>query len=339
MKKLLMMAAVAALVCSCSKEEMKVESGMESTLYLSVCQEPDSKASGAGHGVQADDNTVQTLEVFIFNNNPDNPDDGYLDTYRKFTSEDLSSTSKVAIQTTTGSKTIYVIANSHRENWKDVNTRTQFEAQTAQLTDEKTKNFIMTGSTETTLSLTSEVTVQLRRLVARVQLGTIKTRFAGGPYDGMALTDVKAYLINVQGSKYMYNGEGNNLLVLNKGKYVESDAASCAMPGAIYESLPVSLTDAGYNTPIYFYCYENSISRESTVSKYTRVVIEGKLNGITYYYPVIMKDIARNTCYSLDITITRPGSLDPGTDLQKGTMQTTINIVDWEVEGNGSVEF
>lgn len=339
MKKLFMMATVAALVCSCSKEEMKVESGKESTLYLSIVPDEGTRASGDGHGVQADDNAVQTLEVFIFNSNPDNPDDGFLDTYCKFTKEELASSSKVAIQTTTGNKKIYVIANSHRENWKDVNTFAQFETQTAKLTDEKPKNFIMVGSTETVLSITSEVTMQIRRLVARVKVGSIKTNFAGGPYDGMSLTDVKAYLINVQGSKYMHDGEGNNLLVLNKGKYVEADAASCSMPGAIYESLPVPVTDAGYNTPMYFYCYENSIPRESSVSKYTRMVIEGKLNGVTYYYPVVLKDITRNTCYSLDITIKRPGSTDPGTDMQKGTLQATINVVNWEVEGNGSVEF
>ena len=339
MKKLFMLATVAALVCSCSKEEMRVESDLESTLYLSIVPEGGTKASGEGHGVQADDNTVKTLEIFIFRDNPGKPDDGILDTYCKFTGDEVSSTSNMAIQTTTGDKIIYAVANAHRANWKDVNTRQKFEEQTANLADENSKNFLMVGSTEATLSITSVVSFSIRRFVARVGINSIRTDFAGGPYEGMELTDVKAYLINVQGAKHIYNGVGKNLLVLNKGKLVEEDAASCTMAGAIYDNFTAPVTDAGYTTPHYFYCYENTAVRETEEDKFTRLIIEGKLNGMTYYYPIVIKNIMRNNCYSVDIKIKRPGSLDPGTDVYKGSMNTTISIVDWNVHDSSEIEF
>jgi hypothetical protein len=60
---------------------------------------------------------------------------------------------------------------------------------------------------------------------------------------------------------------------------------------------------------------------------------------MTYYYPIVFKSVIRNNCYSVDITIKRPGSLDPGTDIYKGSMDTTISIVDWDVHDNNDVEF
>ena len=85
--------------------------------------------------------------------------------------------------------------------------------------------------------------------------------------------------------------------------------------------------------------YENAPVRENEDDKYTRLIVEGKLNGMTYYYPIVFKSVIRNNCYSVDITIKRPGSLDPGTDINKGSMDTTISIVDWNVHDSSEIEF
>lgn len=339
MKRLMMMAVAVVLVCSCSKDELKVESGMESMLYVSLQPEDGTKASGAAHGVQADDNYIQTLEIFVFRINEGKADDGMLDGYRKFTSAELGSLANLEIQTTTGKKMIYAVANSHRASWKGINTRKLFEEQTAQLVQDDVKNFIMVGGTQAQLQLASTVSFAIRRMVARVKLNSVKTAFAGGPYEGMSLTDVKGYLTNVQASKLIHDGSGNNYAILNSGKYVEGDVNSCTMQGMLYDDLAASVTDAGYSNPHYFYCYENTLESEESGGKFTRVVIEGKLNGTTYYYPVILKGVARNSCYSIDITIKRPGSTDPDKDVEKGSLSATIAVEDWKVEGDNKVEF
>ena len=78
---------------------------------------------------------------------------------------------------------------------------------------------------------------------------------------------------------------------------------------------------------------------EGDGKKFTRVVIEGELNGITYYYPIAVPELERNNCYSLDITIKRPGSLDPDSDVEKGTLLATVSVLDWDIADNNVVEF
>ena len=348
MKKLMMFIAALIFVCSCSKDEVIeiVEPGLESMLYLSLT--PDSnlpggenstKATGDGHGSQAFDNTIQTLEVFIFRINEGYPDNGVLDGYRKFTGEELGNLTNLEVQTTTGKKIIYAVANSHRVNWKGINTRQKFEEQMASLKDEDVKNFMMTGGTEAQLQLASTVSFSIRRLVSRIKLNSVKTSFAGGPYEGLPLEEPKVYLINVQASKFIYNGAGQNYSILNNRKYVESDSQGSVMAGMISEVIPAPIYDDGYSVPHYFYCYENNLENEIGGNRFTRLVIEGKLNGITYYYPIPIKNLERNSCYSIDITIKRPGSLDPNKDVEKGTLLATMTVLDWNVKDDSNVEF
>lgn len=341
MKRLLMMIAAAALLASCTKDETVdyVEPGQESILYVSLTPDSGTKATGDGHGVQADDNNIQTLEVFVFRVNEGAPDDGVLDGYRKFTGAELGNLTNLEIQTTTGNKMIYAVANSHRVNWKGVNTRKLFEEQRALLEQDDVRNFIMSGGTQAQLQLASSVSFSIKRMVARVKVNSITTAFAGGPYEGMPLEDVKMYLIHVQADKFIFNGVGDNFKILNNGRYVESDAALCTMPGMIYDVVSSPIYDDGYTVPHYFYCYENTLQSEQGGNKFTRIVIEGKLNGINYYYPVPIKEVTRNSCYSLDITIKRPGSLDPNTDVEKGTLLATMSVLDWNVIGDNNVEF
>ena len=341
MKKLLVMVAAGLLFGSCTKNEMLnyVEPGQESMLYLSLAPDSGTKATGDGHGNQVEDNKIQTLEIFVFRMNEGKDDDGLLDGYRKFTAAELTSLTNLEVQTTTGRKMIYAVANSHKENWKGINSRALFEEEKALLQNDDVRNFIMVGNTEAYLQLASSISISVTRLVARVKVNSVKTSFTGGPYEGMALTDVKAYLTNVQASKFICNGLGDNFAILNNTKYVEADVQGCKMTGMISDDIAAEVGDSGHSDPHYFYCYENSLQRETGGNKFTRLVIEGKLNGTTYYYPIPIKGVTRNNSYSVDVTIKRPGSLDPNTDVEKGTMAVTMAVKDWNIIGNSNVEF
>jgi hypothetical protein len=85
------------------------------------------------------------------------------------------------------------------------------------------------------------------------------------------------------------------------------------------------------------------LSAESDESKFTRLVIQADLNGTTYYYPININrvgfgysesndhmGIKRNTSYSVEVTITRPGSLDPDSTLEFGTLTADITVLDWK---------
>ncbi len=339
--KMLMLMAAAAMLCSCSKKDVtgNVLQMQESVVYINLNRESATRATGAGHGVQADDNNIQTLEIFIFRINEGQPDDGMLDGYRKFTAAEIGNLTNLEVVSTTGKKIIYAVANSHRANWKDINTRVLFEQQTALLQQDNVRDFIMTGSTEAELQLASTVAFPIRRLVSRIQVSSIKTAFAGTPYEGMSLTGVKAYLTNVQAEKLVCNGNGDNTKVLSPNGYVEADAQGCIMPGMIYDDLGTDIGDSGYATPHYFYCYGNTFTEEDDSRKFTRVIIEGKLNGVTYYYPIAIEGVERNSCYSVDVTIKRPGSLTPDSDVEIGTLLADVTVLDWSTIPGSTVEF
>ena len=183
-KRLFLAAMVAAVACSCAKESVveTIEEPLESTVYISLKHENGTKATGAGHGVQADDNNIKTLEVFIFRVNEGEDDHGMLDGYRKFTGNELATLTNLEVKTTTGRKMIYAVANSHMENWAGNMTRTLFEQQVAELFNDDVREFVMVGSLEETLQLASSVSFTIRRMVARVQVNSVVTAFDGTPY-------------------------------------------------------------------------------------------------------------------------------------------------------------
>ena len=340
-KRLFMVAMAAAVACSCAKESVveKVEEPVESTVYISLKNGNETRATGAGHGVQADDNNIKTLEIFIFRVNEGGDDNGMLDGYRKFTGNELASLSNLEVKTTTGRKMIYAVANSHKENWAGLMTRTLFEQQVADLFNDDVKDFVMVGSKEETLQLASSVSFTIRRMVARVQVNSVVTAFEGTPYQGSTLKDVKAYLTNVQGAKYLFDGSGKDLKVLNYKKYVAGDMQGCTMPGMLYDELAASIDDTGHRDAHYFYCYSNGILEETDTDRFTRLVIEGELNGTTYYYPIAIKGLERNCCYSIDVKIQRPGSLDPDKDVEIGAMDLTLEVLGWNTLPGSTVEF
>lgn len=342
MKKVFVaMAAVAAMACSCSKEEVKIGETpvKKGVVHISLVDDNGTRATGEGHGSNEGDSRINTLEVFVFNVNEGEVNDGLLDGYKKYTSEELKSLSDLEIKTSTGKKMIYVVANSHKTDWSEGMTKYNFEQQMAYLYKEDVCNFIMFAAKEVNVQLQTSVTMTLTRMISRIKLNSVMVSFAGTPNAGVPLQNVKAYLINVQAQKRLIDGTGANLKVVNYKKYVPEDMEGITMEGLLYDELAESINEATHSQPHYFYCYENSRNQETEVNRFTRLVIEGTLNGITYYYPIPIKDLKRNSCYSIDVKIYRPGSLDPDTDVEIGTLDLTLSIQGWYNLPDSVVEF
>lgn len=335
---------------ACSKQSVPGIPGEpgESLLTVNLAGLAESKASGAGHGIQAEDNYINTLEVFIFHTEGSKA--GKLDSYKKFTASD--GISNLKIKATTGKKKIYVVANSHRETWPGINTLSGFQQERALLQEDNIKDYIMTGEADITLQVATSVTLAVSRLVARVCLAGIKSAFRGTPYEGCQLSNVKAYLINAHGVKHIYDGNFSVPVILNHRALLEEDINSCAMGGMLYEAVPVQIDDTGYTVPHYFYTYENTLETETGRDRFTRLVIQADLNGHTYYYPVNInqpgyghaasnnhRGIKRNTSYQINVTILRPGSTDPDKPIEYGTLSVNLNVLDWNTLPVANPEF
>lgn len=339
------------LVSACTKQQVSEQPSQhrsESLLTLSVTGRSASKASGSGQGNQADDNYINTLEIFIFHADGENA--GELDAYKKFTAAD--GITNLQVKATTGNKKIYAVANSHRNDWNGVVTLSQFRQVTTNLQQDDVKNFIMVGEVSATLQVTTSITFAVSRLAARLCLSGIKTSFAGTPYEGMQLSNVKVWVLNAHSVKKVHDGSGGSDVILNDKKLVPADVNGCTMSGMLYDAITPSVGDAGYTTAHYFYTYENMPEQETVGNRFTRLVIQGDLNGKTYYYPVNVnqdgyghvtgnghKGVRRNTSYELSATIFRPGTTDPDKPVEHGALGITLNVLDWSVMPVANPEF
>ncbi len=308
---------------------------------------PNSKAAGEGHLSQSDDNYINKLEIFIFN--AGNDKFGTLDSYAKFDNNELD---EIKVKATTGEKFIYVIANSPNTDWAGVNNHDKFKKEIVSITTDNLKNFIMTSYVACTLQPTTSLTLALTRMAAKIELQGIKTSFAGGPYAGCKLENVKAYLINVHSAKHYFDGKIDNPVVFNYKMAKPEDINSCTMNGMLYDVINKSIDDSGYTTPHFFYAYENMIQFEQNDNFYTRLIIQADLNGTTYYYPININQensgyvqenghygVKRNTSYKYNVTIFRPGSTDPNIPLEHGIANFTLNVINWYTTNNFSPEF
>lgn len=337
---------------ACSRQSIPGIAGepgeRESLLTVNLTGLAGSKASGAGHGVQAEDNYINTLEIFIFHAEGNRA--GELDAYKKFTASD--GISNLKMKATTGKKKIYAVVNSHRENRAGIHTLSGFQQERALLQEDNIKDYCMTGEADVTLQVATSVTLTVSRLVARVCLTGIKSLFRGTPYEGCQLSDVKAYLINVHGVKYIYDGNLSVPVILNQRALREEDINACAMEGMLCEDIPAPVDDSGYIVPHYFYTYENMLETETESNRFTRLVIQADLNGHTYYYPVNInqpgygytgsnnhRGIKRNTSYQINVTILRPGSTDPDKPLEHGALSVNLAVLDWDILPVANPEF
>ena len=307
---------------------------------LSDSGTPDTRSTEAP--TAESDNRINTLDIFIFRNiAPTSKDYQKLDTYKRFEGSDLD-LNNLEITTTTGDKTICVIANSHISDYSSVINMGVFRTLVSRLQNEKPGDFTMYGEENSTLGLNSSVSISLERFVGRIKIASIKTAFTG-PYTGMNLTDCQLFLINAHGDKLIFNGTATDTpVILNNGKIVAEDINSTAYNGLLMDNIAEYIDDSGYTVPHYFYCYANETDN---IDVATKIVLKASIDGVEYYYPIPVNQtnygyaeanghygIRRNTEYSYGITVTRPGSTDPNEPVVPGSLVLSIlDIKEWEV--------
>jgi len=294
-----------------------------------------------------EDTNVDTLDIFIFKNDGNYP----IDTYKHFTSEELTNLSDIPIRTTIGEKIICVIANSHisksnLQNVKDYNT---FITLFTDLKNENVENWSMYGEQKCKIEANSSISIGITRYVAKICLSKLNINFDNTPYQNSDYT-VKAYLTNIIGQKIIYNGENtNNILIYNKEKK-EDNATIFHNKNLIEDNL--NFINNELDKEHYFFCYENLIDKETDNLQFTRLVIELSLEGNTYYYPINInqKDygyqdgythhgIEKNTEYTIELTIEHPGSSDPNTPITTNDYDFNISVNPWISHPVSTIKF
>ncbi len=279
-----------------------------------------------------------TADIFVFN------DDNLqrLDSYQRLILENryvpVTASQK-------GSKIIAAILNPHSDtyDWPLISSFRSFMEMKTGMDQESGFSPLMSGYCRAEAGKDAKCEIRLEPLGSRIELRSVRCDFAGKPYAGSRLDNVKAYLVNVSSETGVFQESGfSPESFFNQGLLAENDMESFRYPETVCREIEGSIGNTAVSPKISFYCYPNECKEES---RFTRLVIEGRLNGRICYYPInINRDtwnsgISRNRCYVYDVTIRTTGTSDPNTAITPMDAYITCNIVPWNEKENTGVIF
>lgn len=320
-----------ALVCGCSAED-KISSAASARDMITMRIMRGNNDDG-----------LRSLDIFIFK-------DGAIksiDCYQRIESpEDWEGN----VSSSSGDRIINICANSQleKDEWPWIRSQEALKKITISLELESRDSPFMSGeaSVSTDNVITANTSIYLRPAVSEIYLRSLCCDFTGKPYDGEQLTDIKVYLTNINAECGMFDeGSIYPARIINAGRLCEEDIALFTDPGLVYQEIGTPVGRKTVRTDIRLWCYPSNAEEESPGTPYSRLVIEGKIAGVTYYWPInINRDspvggIYRNQRYVFDVKITRKGSDDPDIPVNADNMEITFNAEPWEEKENCQVIF
>ena len=339
-KTLFIMAAVAAMACSCDKDadcEPCQEAQTKATLNVSLDFEDEPQTRATSYvTAQTYETKVNDVQVLVFDSS------GALNAYVDADTK----TSGISISTTAGSKTVWAVVNG--PNLSSITTLSALQSTAVDLganSTTETTGFVMAGSTTCTVgSSAATASVAVKRLVARVALQKINNSLPGS-YGALTVNNVT--LINVAGNQNLagtasvstwYNKMGRKDGATATGQIIDGSTYVASHPTLTFKSVGSSVVNGASltpTTPYLFYCYPNSTTTDATgwsssfTARKTRLVVAATIGGTKYYYPVVIDTPARNTAYTVELTITGLGSTDPDKPVQKGSITASVTVEGW----------
>ncbi len=276
--------------------------------------------AGSAYGIR------DSLDVFVFD------DDRFrrLDTYQRLPPGRVSQ----YIACTGGPKIVAAVTGSGRErsSWASVNTYDGLCAIYSDVWNDSAQTPLMTGTAKKESGADgARVNISLTPLLSRVTLRSIRCDFTDRPYEGQKLVNGKVYLSSLNTRCRLMEEEDF------RTESIEYRSEERPLPGQIGKTT--------VSTGISLYCYPNTNAVETAGSPFTRLVIEGEVDGRTWYWPI---DINREWCgpvsgtpgigrgqeYIFDVTLTRTGTSGPDIAASSSSYGTILSIKPWEeIEG------
>ena len=264
--------------------------------------------------------SIQGLDLLFFQDGPL----FRLDAYQHL---DRVSGNRVTGTSSTAARKVVILSNYPAEAfaWSGVRSLSSLSDLPFRLADEDPAAPMLQGESEAG----SMGRVVLRPMLAKVVLRSIACDFTGRAYVGERLQDVRAYLTYASQECRPFAPEDPPSSWLNAGRLDEAGTAALAHPEAVLRSLSASLGGRIYPSAEFF-CYPNPSDGSEFGSPVTRLVIEGKLRGTTYYYPIDLPGLKADVQYRMDVTLTRAGTTDPDTPAVAGSIRLESQVLDWD---------
>ena len=288
-------------------------------------------------------NPMGYIDIFTF----DNDRLMQLDSYMHYSS---ISGNSLNIRSQNGNKKIFICSNGQRTKagWSSINSMAALDKVYVELTQEDRNAPCMTGMGEAVAGSGQICNIEMRRIASEVVLNSLRCDFTGKSYEGYQVSDVKVYLTNVNTRcRITAEGEITPLSIINSGCLESDDLETFLQPDLVAQSIPVNIGTNKLLAGICLLCYPNASSMESPGTPFTRLVIEGTLDGETYWWPIDINrgeeiekpGIYRNTRYIFDVVLTRKGSLDPNKPIEPEDADIKMEVRKWEEKEDYQVSF
>ena len=192
----------------------------------------------------------------------------------------------------------------------------------------------LVGIVNLNAGVSANSTINMEPIMARIRLNSIKCDFSGRPYAGAVLKNARVYLTNVCTSASLTPQDNPGMDYLNVGGWSQGDMSSFAAREFIEAALPAEISAKAVQPQICLYCYPVDGYYDSAAHPITKLVIEGEINNQKVYYPINLGDytgghIRANFTYSINLTVSRMGNLDPDVPLFPGTIQESVEVLPW----------
>lgn len=366
-KNYLFLVGIGALLAmsSCSKDEdlTVVKKGTPATLVLTL-KGTDANTRALGDPTDVNEKKINTVTVGLFKLG------GETDVIQEFvyTTNPILVTGSI-IGNDDGKRDVVVVANAESKLFNGCTTKGQFMLRLMSLTQNQS-NLPMAGESlfanavaGNNILLKDQVNpgtadVTISRLVARVQLVSLKTAFdPAGQYAKSTFTADAVFMLNAM-SKSMTDGSTTSI-PLDGEDYNEGTPAVYPL---MDQFTPVLVTETPITAHHYFYTFANPLPTD--LSTATRLVIRGKFDPdgtgnqpeSTVYYPVIVNrilnpttnqthangydiGIVRNNIYSISVIIKNKGVDNPITIIDPAYLNVNVTVADWPISIDQEVTF
>ena len=314
--------------------------------FFSACSKSERATSPVEYSVPLDLRYTSSvmlggaLDMFVF----DNDASGRLDSY---THINEPSGNIVSTASKKGKKRILAVANAGKRlyDWGVFGSFQAAGTASAHLEDETPEKPLLCGTAVFEAGNSERTGIVLSSILSRVRLKSIQCDFHSRPYEGLDMTEAKAYLTNVCTAAFLAPPDSliSGTEYVNIGGWSDGDTAGSRLWSMLRCDIPEPVGAKKISVGKSLYCYPNPLIGGDRLEHVTKLVIEGKIGGHTYYYPVPLSvsagGIARGADYEVSITITQLGTDDPDGSLAAGALSFIIYVNDWTDKAEETVPF
>lgn len=290
----------------------------------------------------ANETAIKSCQVFVFR-----ADNGKLDASSYAGSLTASGSTSLTLDCTSGSRNVYAIVNAAKDYTATVKDEASLKALNTDLKDNSANALFMSGSTSATLAEGAcKVSVSVRRAAASIILNKISVDMDAAVYKGAGLFKVsRIYLVNVCGRTNFALSAKPSAVALDYWYAQLKEEADATKKKLISDDLstPVTIENGASSSKKYtYYAYPNDCAHSTSKTfsqRATLLVVEAKLDGETYYYPLKFDSLESNKRYIIsNLTIHRPGSKSPYVPVLFSTASANISVAAWGEGSTASVE-